>query len=257
MNRYALMLALLAATPAQAWDWECSHSRELTATLDLDGSERLTVDAAAGELRITGRPDLDEARVTGKVCTSNEEWLDEAEIATDGGREARITALLPDTSGFSFMGSRYAYMHLEVEVPADMPLEVRDSSGDVVVEDTATVSIRDSSGDVRVARTKGSVTVDDSSGDIDLRDIGGDVLVRQDSSGDINGRHIDGSVRVERDSSGEIRFEDVTGDFIVERDSSGDIVAETIGGDFRVESDGSGDIRMTAVSGQVDIPKDS
>jgi hypothetical protein len=257
MNRYALLLALLASAPAQAWDWDCAHSRELTATLDLDGSERLAVEAAAGELRITGHADLDEARVIGKVCVSKEEWLDEAEIVTDSGREARITTQLPDTSGFSVMGNRYAYMHLEIEVPDAIALEVHDSSGDVEIERTGALSIRDSSGDIDITGTKGPVTVEDSSGDIDLRDIGGDVLVRQDSSGDIRGRGIEGSVRVERDSSGEIRFEDVKGDFIVERDSSGDIVAEGVGGDFRVEADGSGDIRMSAVSGEVDIPKGS
>jgi DUF4097 and DUF4098 domain-containing protein YvlB len=70
-------------------------------------------------------------------------------------------------------------------VPAGIPLDIRDSSGDIVVEDTAAVSIKDSSGDIEVGRVSGPVVLQDSSGDIELRDIAGDVSVVQDSSCDI------------------------------------------------------------------------
>lgn len=254
MKPYLVLLAGLVAGSAQAWD--CKFEKDIDVTLDLSGNEHLTVQAQAGDLSVTGRKGISEARISGKVCSSNEYWLEQSGILTEGGEKAKITADLPqEDTGWSLTGNHYIYMDLEIEVPAGIPLDIRDSSGDIVVEDTAAVSIKDSSGDIEVGRVSGPVVLQDSSGDIELRDIAGDVSVVQDSSGDIYGNHIEGSVLVERDSSGEIRFKQVENDFIVERDSSGDIVAETIGGDFRVIRDGSGEIHSSDVSGAVDIPE--
>lgn len=253
MRKSFVLLAVLVTGSAQAWD--CKYEREIDATLVLDGSEQLSVLAGAGDLEITGQAGLGAARVRGKVCASEEEWMAEAAILTEGGRNAEIAVSLPDTDGgWSFMGSRYVYIDLRIEVPDSMPLDIQDSSGDVKIAGTASIAIRDSSGDVDIENVNGGVVLEDSSGDINLQDIGGDVTVRHDSSGDIYGRAIEGSVLVEKDSSGDIRFRDVRDDFVVERDSSGDIVAETVGGDFRVLRDGSGDISPRDVSGEVAIP---
>ena len=253
MKRYLALLAALAAGGAQAWD--CEFEKDIEASLSLSDSERLVVSAAAGDLEIVGRTGTTEARVRGKLCASKEEWLEQAELITEGGRDARITVSLPDSgNGWSWTGSRYVYMDLEIEVPPTIALEIRDSSGDVDIDGTGAVILEDSSGDIDIENVTGDVVLEDSSGDIDLLAITGDVTVRQDSSGDIDGRRIEGSVRVEKDSSGDIRFEQVRDDFVVERDSSGDIVADTIGGDFRVIKDGSGEIRSRDVSGAVEIP---
>jgi hypothetical protein len=252
MKSYLLMVAVLAAGSVQAWD--CAHERKLETTLDLADAQSLTVRAAAGDLVVNGRPGLTEAHIRGKLCASEEEWLDEARIDTEGGRNAAVYVTLPDSSGWSLMGSRYIYMDLEIDVPEDLALDISDSSGDIEIEGTGPLEVSDSSGDIDIERIGGGVVLEDSSGDIELEDIEGDVLVRRDSSGGIYGRGIEGSVRVERDSSGEIDFRDVRDDFVVERDSSGDIVADTIGGDFRVLKDGSGDIEMRGVEGAVEIP---
>jgi hypothetical protein len=255
MKSFILMVAVLATGSAQAWN--CAHERNMDATLDLADAKSLTVRAAAGDLTVSGRSGLTEARIRGRVCASEEEWLDEARIDTEGGRDAAVYVTLPDSSGWSLMGSRYVYMDLEIEVPEGLALDISDSSGDIEIEGTGPLEIGDSSGDIDIERTAGGVELEDSSGDIELEDIGGDVLVRRDSSGSIHGRNIEGSVLVERDSSGEIDFRNVRDDFTVERDSSGDIEAHTIGGDFRVLQDGSGDIVSRDVSGEVDIPDKS
>lgn len=256
MNKLFLLIALMAVGNVQAWS--CKHERDIDLTLDLDDSERVAVIAAAGDLEITGRPDTDQAVVRGKVCASEAEWMDEANVIIEGGRHAEIAVTMPDTdSGWSLTGNRYVYIDLYIEVPDHIPLEVSDSSGDMEIRGTASVSVRDSSGDIEIEDVKGDVVLNDSSGDIDLMHITGNVQVRQDSSGDIRGRDILGSVVVERDSSGDIRFQDVRDDFIVERDSSGDIVARSVGGDFRVLRDGSGDISSRNVSGAVEIPDKS
>jgi len=253
MKKHVAVLALLATGSVQAWD--CAYERELEVALNLDGSEQLSIAAAAGDLKITGHAGSSEARIRGKVCASKEEWLEQSSIDTGGGRDASIVVSLPTTdNSWSLLGSSYVYMDLEIDVPADIALDVRDSSGDIEIDGTGAVRVKDSSGDLEIDNVHGDVVLEDSSGDIDLAAITGNVTVRQDSSGDIDGRRIEGSVRIEKDSSGDIRFRDVRDDFVVERDSSGDITADTIGGDFRVLKDGSGEVRSNDVSGEVEIP---
>jgi hypothetical protein len=253
MKRFPLLLAALAAGSAQAWD--CKFEKDIELGLDLADSEKLTVTAAAGDLVILGQTGTTEARVRGKLCASEEEWLEQSELIAEGGRDASIRVSLPDSdNGWSWTGNRYVYMDLQIDVPATLELEIRDSSGDVKIQGTGAVTLEDSSGDIDIRNVTGDVVLEDSSGDIDLLAITGNVTVRQDSSGDIDGRRIEGAVRVEKDSSGDIRFEQVRDDFVVERDSSGDIVADTVGGDFRVLKDGSGEIRSRDVTGDVDIP---
>jgi len=246
-------LVILGAGTVQAWN--CEHEKDIDVTLDLSTSELLKVVAGAGDLEIVGQAGTREARAIGRVCASEPEWLDEANVLTQGGRNAEIRVSLPDAdNGWSVWGNRYVYIDLKVEVPENIPLDVRDSSGDMQIVGTASVEVHDSSGDIDIEDVTGEVVLNDSSGDIDLLNITGNVTVRQDSSGDIYGRDIHGSVMVERDSSGDIRFRNVRDNYVVERDSSGDIVADSVGGDFRVLQDGSGSIDMRDVSGEVDIP---
>jgi hypothetical protein len=253
MNKFLVLFAVLAAGNAQAWN--CKFEKEIDRTLDLAGSEQLSVIAGAGDLEITGKAGTTETRVRGKVCASEQGWLDDADIVTEDGKNAEIAVIIPKTdNGWSVNGNQYVYIDLYIEVPSDIPLDVKDSSGDLEIRSTASVTVSDSSGDIDIEDVNGDVVLNDSSGDIELLDINGNVNVRQDSSGDIYGRDIHGSVLVERDSSGDIRFQDVRDNFIVERDSSGDIVARTIGGDFRVLQDGSGEIRPSGVSGTVELP---
>jgi len=253
MSKFLVLIAVLAAGNVQAWN--CKFEKDIDRTLDLAGSEQLSVIAGAGDLEITGKAGTTEARVRGKVCASEQAWLDQADIFTEGGRNAEIAVTMPKTdSGWSIKGNTYVYIDLYIDVPSNIALDVKDSSGDLEIRNTASVTVSDSSGDIDIEDVNGDVVLNDSSGDIELLDINGNVNVRQDSSGDIYGRDILGSVLVERDSSGDIRFQDVRDDFIVERDSSGDIVARTVGGDFRVIRDGSGEIRPSAISGTVELP---
>lgn len=255
MIRFLLLSACLVSASAQAWD--CKYEKNIDQELDLAGSEELSVLAAAGDLEITGTSGSNVATIRGRLCVSEEDWLDESSVDTKSGKEAEIVVQLPDTDGgWSLTGRRYAYLDLELEVPDDVALKVKDSSGDVEISGVGAITVRDSSGDITIEDSAGPVEVSDSSGDIEITDIRGDVTVESDSSGDIRGRDIGGSVLVANDSSGDIRFKNVSQNFIVQRDSSGDITAEHVGGDFEVLRDGSGDIDARDVKGEVRIPDD-
>ena len=208
---------------------------------------------------------------------SNQALLDGIQRSTGGGDgpegDGSTLRVVTPEANWSW-GDTYAYLDLEVRVPASLALEVQDSSGDVQVEDVAALTkrdgsgkieccrvdrggrIADSSGDIDV-RNAGSVVVDDdSSGDIELSDIGGDARIERDSSGDIDLADIQGNAMVEVDSSGDIEFTRIKGSASVDRDSSGGIRAEDVGGDFVVRIDGSGGIHHHGVAGRVDIPED-
>ena len=249
----SLLLCALMFTPAlQAWN--CEHEKEIDKTLDLSGSAKLTVEAAAGDLEIGAAPGS-EAQIRGTVCVSKEKWLEDSDVSTEGGENARIAVELPDVSGWSLTGQKYAYIDLEVDVPSGVHVMVKDSSGDAEISGLDSLEVSDSSGDLEISDIGGAVVVRDSSGDIELEDIEGDVTIENDSSGDIEGERIAGAVLVENDSSGSIYFEDVGGNFTVERDSSGDITANGVGGDFTVLKDGSGDIDAENVEGKITKPE--
>jgi DUF4097 and DUF4098 domain-containing protein YvlB len=259
MNKYLLLSCLVVFTLMVCTDTtaqECEFDRLVEQSLDVSGSDSLAIAAAAGDLSIKGVSASDEVTIRGKICVSEEEWLEEVSINTGAGTQAEINVVLPDvSSGWSFWGNKYAYMDLELEVPSNLTLQLRDSSGDIRIANIHAISIRDSSGDIEIDHASGPVEIEDSSGDIEVRELQGDFTVVSDSSGDIRGNDIEGTARVVADSSGDIRFTAVGKDVIVERDSSGDIFAENVGGDFSVLKDSSGDIRTIEVGGEVVIPE--
>lgn len=233
----------------------CKFEKKIEKTLDLSNSELLKITAAAGDLEVVGVSGTEQAEIKGRVCASKEAWLEQSDIYTTTGKQAEIGVDMPSIDGgwISF-GSNYIWIDLYIEVPDDLALDIGDSSGDMLLKNTAALQIRDSSGDIEVKNARGPVVVNDSSGDIEISGAEGDVTIESDSSGDIDANDINGSVLVVSDSSGDIMASHVSSNFVVERDSSGDISASDIGGDFRVLKDGSGEIRSNGVEGVVDTP---
>jgi len=241
------------STEASA-DW-CKFEKDINLTLDLSASDVLAISAAAGELEVIGVSGSDQAVISGKVCASKEAWLEESEVNTSSGRRAEINVNLPDINGgWSWSGNSYVSLDLHVEVPQDLALEVKDSSGDMLLKNIAALQLQDSSGGIEIENARGSISIRDSSGDIDIDEAAGDLTIEADSSGDIYASDINGSVLVIRDSSGDIRISHVSDNVVVERDSSGDIRVSDVGGDFRVLKDGSGGIHSSDVRGEIQLP---
>ena len=234
----------------------CRYEKKIEKTLDVSRSELLTINARAGDLDIVGVSGSGEALIHARVCASKETWLEQSEVSATSGKRAEINAVLPeaDGGGWTSFGNNYVWMDLRIEVPQDLALDVKDSSGDMLLKNTATAQIKDSSGDIEIEAARGSISVSDSSGDIEIEGVDGDLTIESDSSGDIEAADINGNLLVVSDSSGDIEVSDVSNDVVVERDSSGDISARDVGGDFRVLKDGSGGISSHGVKGEVDIP---
>jgi hypothetical protein len=233
MRKHLKTLAFAVTIPAAAFAQDYDAPRN--ATVNASGATILRIDARAGNLRVTGRADLTEVRVRGTARASTRGLLEDIKLeAVRTGNEIHVRADIPDQRN-NWRWNEQALLDLVLEVPTALPLDIDDTSGDIVVESIAAkVRIEDNSGDIRTRET-GDVWISDNSGGIDVR-------------------NVKGSVDIDEDSSGEIEVYDVSGSVHVGRDSSGSIDVSRVGGDFVVESDGSGSIDYDGVKGKVDIP---
>ena len=54
----------------------CKFKKDIDLTIDLSSSDDLTINAAAGDLRVTGISGSDQAVISGKACASKQAWLE-------------------------------------------------------------------------------------------------------------------------------------------------------------------------------------
>ena len=273
-SRIWLLLLTLGPATALAWGDDCKFHAERAAGVDAKGIEKVVIRAGAGDLKVVGRTNAVRVEARGTACAGKQELLDGSQInVRREGNIVYVETALPqnDDGGWNWGKNEYAYIDIGIALPASVPVEAVDSSGDTVIEDLAALTIQDSSGDLEIHRIAGFADVADSSGDLDIDDAGsvrvrdssgdieigkvrGDAEITSDSSGDIHIAEVGANVHIGQDSSGGIRVEDVKGNVTVDSDSSGDIYAGHVGGDFTVTEDSSGDIDHDSVGGKVTIP---
>jgi hypothetical protein len=224
-------LALVLPSLAFAWGNDCKVSEARQADADAGGATKVRVEAKAGELRIMGEEGLSEVQARGTACAKNEKTLAKVQLRAErSGDEIHVVAEVPDGWGDD------GRLDMELRVPASLAVEVEDGSGEIEIDNVASLRLKDGSGEIEVTGVRGSVVVEDGSGSIEILDVAGDVIIENDGSGEIVVRGVGQDVRVERDGSGSIRVEDV-------------------GGSFTVDRDGSGSIEHAGVEGEVDIPR--
>src|SRR5881394_3037928 len=233
-------LLLLALGPAAAFAWgnDCEFRADRAAGVDAKGVEKVVIRAGAGDMKVVGRGNAVRVEARGVACAAKQQLLDATQINVR--REGNIvyveTAMPQDQDAGLFGKDGYAYIDLGIALPANIPVQAEDSSGDATFEDLQALALQDSSGDLQLDHIAGLADVNDSSGDLTI-----------DGAG---------SVRV-RDSSGDLSIEKVQGDVEVTLDSSGDILISEVDGNVRVVQDSSGGIRVEHVKGSVNIDSDS
>ncbi len=252
MKRVLILLAgVLTMASAQAWDHHCKFNATSEDTIKADGVRLLEIDARAGLLRVEGQSGSKTISVEAEACATRKNLLEEVEWRMErSGDRIRLAVDLPDPRN-----NNYAVLNLVVEIPRGLDLDVRDSSGSIVIADAGAVRVRDSSGSLEIDGADGSVIVDDSSGSLSVEDVSGHVEIR-DGSGSIKVENVRGSVRVAEDGSGSIDIDEVEGDVEIGNDGSGSISVADVGGNFTVRRDGSGSISHRRVAGRVSLPND-
>jgi hypothetical protein len=267
-------LLLLALGPATAFAWgnDCEFRADRAGGVDAKGVEKVVIHAGAGDMKVVGRETAVRIEARGVACAASQELLDATQInVRREGNIVYVEAAMQDQDARLFGKDGYAYIDLGVALPANIPVDAVDSSGDATFEDLKALVLQDSSGDLQLDRIAGladvndssgdlnidgagSVRVRDSSGDLEVKTVHGDVEVTLDSSGDIHIDDVDGNVRIMQDSSGGIRVENVKGNVNVDSDSSGDIYAGRVKGNFTVSEDSSGSIEHESIGGKITVP---
>lgn len=250
----AASLALaLAATLLPAGLAAQQHTSPRDAVVDARGATRLRVDAQAGSLRVEGRAGLREVRIRGVARANDRKYLDAMRLVADrSGAEVRVAVEIPEVR--ALFGRVQRVLDLVIEVPEGMAVDVDDSSGEVEIRRVGALRVKDSSGELVIEDVRGDLDVTDSSGGVSIAQVAGGVRVT-DSSGELRIRDVRGTVVVDEDSSGEIDVRDVRGDVLVREDGSGGIRVDGVGGNLTVRDDGSGGVRVGRVAGTVRVPR--
>src|SRR5665647_2331885 len=204
MKKIVVLMALLAAGLGSLAAFETTK----TLNLSTQGVKRLEIEAGAGSLTVTGREGLAAIEVKAEIVARHvrDEDMDgflkdEVELSLEKRGDAVVlVSRIRDRIRLFSLGDD-AVINLTVSVPKDMPLEIDDGSGSVVVEDLAAVKIDDGSGGIEIDDVKGNVSVDDGSGEILIRRVGGTVTI-DDGSGSIDIKDVDKDVRLVRTGSG-------------------------------------------------------
>lgn len=254
MRTIGILAALAIAGGAAQAHAKCAFSAEREAAVGIEGVIRVIVSSGAGDLHLVGTPDARRIVARGRACASTQVLLDtlRLEVRREGDI-VYIAAGRRNDSKVITIGNAYAQLDVGIALPANLPVEARDSSGDFHARGTAQLQLDDSSGDVEV-HDAGRVEIKDSSGNVKVADTRGDVTVTFDGSGDINFSNIGGNAEVGSDGSGDIRIVGVKGNVLIGADGSGDILVEDVGGDFTLGSDGSGDVLTKNIAGKVSVP---
>ncbi|MCB1645250.1 MAG: DUF4097 family beta strand repeat protein [Pseudomonadales bacterium] len=264
---FLLMTATFSAATAFGY---CDASRTIRESFAAGDYTSVELNALAGGLEVRGRSGSDVIEFEGHACTDEDRYLDRLTLDIDRQDGVlKLTVIIPYNA--PDFHADYATMDVILTLPADLPVSVRDSSGDLSIENAATTLIDDSSGDIRVRNARadltildssgdinvrnnlGAIEIEDSSGDIYLRDTAGKVTIHRDSSGSIEITGTGADVAVENDGSGEIEIDETRGNVTIGNAGSGDITIRDAGGDVVVESHGSGHLRVENVNGALTV----
>jgi DUF4097 and DUF4098 domain-containing protein YvlB len=194
--------------------------------IDETGIEVLEVEASLLDVEIIG--------VSGTTLTARGDEIPNNMIVKYK-RRGNVLRVWAEKRFFSFKLRNNGSLYFEV--PGNTDLNIRTSSGEVVIRNMASES----------------VSAESSSGMISISNILSDLRVNS-SSGDVNIGMVEGNVRAES-SSGQIEIIDVSG-AVTLSSSSGDLRLSSIDGAIEASSS-SGRVTLEAVNGTVDLQTSS
>lgn len=225
-----------------------------SATVGTVGAKLIRIVSDAGVLKIDGREGQTAADVRAVAIASGRSVLSGIRlIATREGDVVTIRPQMPHRPMFRWGRAFFAMMDMSITVPAGIPIEITDGSGDIVARGIGPLKITDGSGGIDVKGNTGDVDIRDGSGDIDLQGVDGSVKI-SDSSGGISVGNITGDLEIPADGSGSLSAQRIGGSVRVGDKGSGEMNVAHVGSDLVVGEKGSGAIRYDDVRGKVAVP---
>ncbi|MGH8157342.1 MAG: DUF4097 family beta strand repeat-containing protein [Rhodanobacter sp.] len=273
--RKAILTLLLITVPLAASAANCRYSEPRNADLDAAGLNSLLLTLGSTDLDIQGVPGLNKVEVRGTACASDASKLKDLQMsASRSGAQATVdTRHDRGNITFSLFGSSYAYLKLQVRVPASLAIKVDSGSGDVDASNLASLDFSSGSGDLTADHITGALALQlgsadvkvqhvgsvslhrSGSGDVHVDGVSGDVQADHSGSGDLDFSNVGGSVNIGATGSGDVTLSNISHDAKVGSTGSGDVTANGVNGNFTVDASGSGDIHHANVKGKISIPK--
>lgn len=220
------------------------QQRELT--LDSQDLQGLIAETGAGSLEIIGVEGLTQIKLVADIY-SNKDSNDSKLILTleKKANKAKLKADF-EQNGFNNYSS---YIDLKLQVPANLALDIDDGSGAILISKmTADINVKDGSGEL-IINGGNNVSIDDGSGDIEVSKISGNLTI-DDGSGAIKVTDIRGNIAID-DGSGNIEVANVQSAVTI-TDGSGNInVFNTKG--LTILAAGSGDVTFNKIDGPVSM----
>jgi hypothetical protein len=215
--------------------------KRLDRTFSVAPGGRLTIEANAADLRVTGTGG--NQVIVHILLTGNERAVERMTLSAEqSGNDVAVLAKQRAGKWTDWIGVWILDGKIEVQVPREYNIDIRTSGGDMTVgqlQGTARGST--SGGDIRVTDIHGPVDMQTSGGDIRLEQIDGQTRIST-SGGDIEIARLNGDLDA-KTSGGYIHLDDIVGK-VLARTSSGNVIARGVRGDSELKTSG-GDIRAT------------
>lgn len=208
----------------------CSHEERRNAVLAAEGAVRAKIIGLQGALDIRGLSGLEEIRIRGAACASDQKHLQQVNLVAERrGDEIHVESLIDDRG---WKRRAIARLDLEIEAPDTLPLDIEDSTGPVTVQGTGPLRLDNGTGKVRIEGIDGAVWIRDGTGSVRIENVEGDVELQYGTGGSsIEG--VDGDVAV-RDGTGSIYIRSVTGAVEI-ADGTGSVSLSQIEGEVRIK----------------------
>jgi len=249
----ALTTALLSA-PAFADDAQTLSIKDFVGTVTITTGDSFGVSGKKG--------DITEIRQDGLIIDGNTE-IDNSRCKSMNGN---IELSFGGKSWFKRIGGYKnldEYPNLDITVPEDTHLEIRDSVIFGTGEDFGSVDAEiKSCGDLEIGNVNGPLILDVSgsgdfkalntgtanvrisgSGDVSLGDIETSVI-KVSGSGDFDAESIEGAAKVTSTGSGNIEIDTLLGDLVYEGRGSSNFDAQRVDGRISISATGSGDVEI-------------
>jgi DUF4097 and DUF4098 domain-containing protein YvlB len=211
-------------------------------TFDTTGHVALRVELGGGNVDVeaTDEPGVEIELVPLRDNDATRKAIAEARVEMRERRGGHEVVIQVAKGPVSLIG-RNPKVGVRVRCPRGSDLALRSSSADLGVTGAlGAVDARTASGDVQL-EDAASVHVDTASGDLCVRDVEGTLQVRT-ASGDVSVHH----------ASGHLSANLVSGDLSVAGAAAG-LAVTTVSGDVRIQVAGGGAMRIQSVSGDVDL----
>lgn len=252
-----LFTAVLLLAPACVFAAApCKYQAPRNMQVNLAGVKAVQIEVHSHNLHLIANDVAQKLLVTGHACTSDNSVLNSLQVTQKLVGDQLLIEMGADSQAPSnLFGSSYAYLDINLQLPARMPVSLSVGSGNATVSGVQQLQGRVSSGDLHVRHVAGKYTASVGAGDIDANDIGS-LDLGSVGSGDVKVEGIKGDAKIGSIGSGDVMLRRVGGSVHADTLGSGDLGVKDVGGSFSLGAMGSGDVTHARVKGKLSLPRD-